>query len=151
MMGTSVEFSKAYTAKESFISFSNLTTPPTLCHWILLRNLLTRFSCRLVFVSHVIANAIAETVQDPMTLVSLGVPFLLRYNQQESLRIIYIYTHIFLDPGGLQMTQYSQKELLKIIYIYICIWVVVKIVVPFWVLSIVRHIVFRGLKRGPQF
>ena len=29
------------------------------------------------------------------------------------------------------------------------IWVVVKIMVPFWLLIIVRHLVFRGLKRGP--
>ena len=28
-------------------------------------------------------------------------------------------------------------------------WVVVKIMVPFWVLSILRHLVFRGPKRGP--
>ena len=28
-------------------------------------------------------------------------------------------------------------------------WVVVKILVPFWVLSIIRHLVFRGPKKGP--
>ena len=28
-------------------------------------------------------------------------------------------------------------------------WVVVKMIVPFWVLSIVRHVVFGGPKRGP--
>ena len=27
-----------------------------------------------------------------------------------------------------------------------CIWVVVKILVPFWVLSIIRHLIFRGPK-----
>ena len=30
-------------------------------------------------------------------------------------------------------------------------WGVVKIVVPFWVLKILRHLVFRGPKRGPYF
>ena len=29
------------------------------------------------------------------------------------------------------------------------IWVVVKTTVPFWILSIIRHLVFRGPKRGP--
>ena len=29
------------------------------------------------------------------------------------------------------------------------IWVVVKIIVLFWVLSIIRHLVFRGPNRGP--
>ena len=28
-------------------------------------------------------------------------------------------------------------------------FVVVKIIVPFWVLSIIRHLTFRGPKRGP--
>ena len=28
------------------------------------------------------------------------------------------------------------------------IWVAVKIMVPFWVLNIIRHLVFRGPKRG---
>ena len=31
----------------------------------------------------------------------------------------------------------------------ILIWVVVKIMVPFWVLGIIRHLIFRGPKRGP--
>ena len=31
----------------------------------------------------------------------------------------------------------------------ICMWVVVQIMVPFWVLSIIRHLLFRGPKRGP--
>ena len=31
------------------------------------------------------------------------------------------------------------------------IWAVVKIVVPFWVLSIIRHRVLRGPKRDPDF
>ena len=31
------------------------------------------------------------------------------------------------------------------------IWVVVKIMVPFWVLSIIRHLVFRDPKRGHNF
>ena len=30
-------------------------------------------------------------------------------------------------------------------------WVVVKIMAPFWVLSIIRHLVFRGPKGGPKF
>ena len=28
-------------------------------------------------------------------------------------------------------------------------WVVVKIMVPFWVLNIIRHLVFRVPKKGP--
>ena len=31
------------------------------------------------------------------------------------------------------------------------IWVVVKVMVPFWALSVVRHLVFRGRSRGRQF
>ena len=31
------------------------------------------------------------------------------------------------------------------------IWVVVKMMVPFWVLSIIRHLVFRGPKKRPWF
>ena len=34
-------------------------------------------------------------------------------------------------------------------YLLLGIWVVVKIVVPFWVLSMMRHLVFRGPKTGP--
>ena len=30
-------------------------------------------------------------------------------------------------------------------------WVVIKIMVPFWVLSIIRHLVFSGPKKGPEF
>ena len=30
----------------------------------------------------------------------------------------------------------------------LAMWAVVKIIVPFWVLSIIRHLVFRGPKRG---
>ena len=32
-----------------------------------------------------------------------------------------------------------------------CTWVVVKIMVPFLVLCIMQHLVFRGPKRGPWF
>ena len=32
---------------------------------------------------------------------------------------------------------------------YDCIWVVVKIMVLFWVLIIVRHLIFRVPKKGP--
>ena len=32
-----------------------------------------------------------------------------------------------------------------------CTWVVVRIAVPFWVLSVIRHLVCRGPKRGPKF
>ena len=35
------------------------------------------------------------------------------------------------------------------IYIYIHVWVVVKITVPFEVLHTVRHLIFRGLQKGP--
>ena len=31
------------------------------------------------------------------------------------------------------------------------VWVVVKILVHFWVRFIIRHLAFRGPKRGPQF
>ena len=31
----------------------------------------------------------------------------------------------------------------------ICFWVVVKTMVPFWVLNITRHLIFNGPKRGP--
>ena len=44
------------------------------------------------------------------------------------------------------------------IYMYVCmvfgpnsIWVVVKIMVPCWVLSIIRHLVFRGPKKDHYF
>ena len=30
-------------------------------------------------------------------------------------------------------------------------WVVVKTMVPFWVLSIIRHLIFRGPKKGTIF
>ena len=33
--------------------------------------------------------------------------------------------------------------------IYHTIWVVVKIMVPFWVLIIIRHLIFRVPKKGP--
>ena len=33
----------------------------------------------------------------------------------------------------------------------VCKWVVVKIMVPFWVLSMIRHLISRGPKTGPQF
>ena len=36
-----------------------------------------------------------------------------------------------------------------IILITSTIWMVVKIMVPFRVLSIIRHLVFRGPKKGP--
>ena len=42
---------------------------------------------------------------------------------------LYIYIHIY-------------------IYIFFCVWVVVKIRVPFGVLSIIRHLIFRVLKKG---
>ena len=32
-----------------------------------------------------------------------------------------------------------------------CYWVVVKIMVPVWVLGIIRHLVFLGPKRGHQY
>ena len=32
-----------------------------------------------------------------------------------------------------------------------CTWVVVKILVFFWVLDMILHLVFRGPKRGPSF
>ena len=35
------------------------------------------------------------------------------------------------------------------LFIKSLIWVVVKILVLFWVLHTIRHVVFRGLKRGP--
>ena len=31
------------------------------------------------------------------------------------------------------------------------IWVVVKIMVPFWIPIIIRHLIFRVPKKGPQF
>ena len=34
-------------------------------------------------------------------------------------------------------------------YIWMDIWVVVKIMVPLWVLNIVRHLIFRVPKKGP--
>ena len=34
---------------------------------------------------------------------------------------------------------------------YIYIWVVVKIMVPFWVLIIILHLIFRVPKRGHNF
>ena len=34
-------------------------------------------------------------------------------------------------------------------YMYTYIWVVIKIMVPFWALGIIRHLVFRGPRRGP--
>ena len=47
------------------------------------------------------------------------------------------------------MGMYSVFEYLDPLGIYISIWVVVKIMVPFWVLINIRHLVFRGPKRGP--
>ena len=31
----------------------------------------------------------------------------------------------------------------------VCIWVVVKIMVPFWIPNIIRHLIFRVPKKGP--
>ena len=33
--------------------------------------------------------------------------------------------------------------------VWVCMWVDVKITVPFWVLAGIRHLVVRGPKRGP--
>ena len=41
------------------------------------------------------------------------------------------------------------KELIGIVYGYVGIWVVVKIMVPFWVPIIIRHLIFRVPKKGP--
>ena len=37
------------------------------------------------------------------------------------------------------------------ICMYVYIWVVVKIMVPFWVLIIIRHLLFGVPQRGPNF
>ena len=38
---------------------------------------------------------------------------------------------------------------LGLLQVFVTIWVVVKIMVPFWVLIIIRHLLFRVPKKGP--
>ena len=40
--------------------------------------------------------------------------------------------------------------LYKYIYIW-SIWVVFKIMVPFWIPILIRHLIFRVAKKGPEF
>ena len=37
------------------------------------------------------------------------------------------------------------------IWCCIYIWEVVKILAPFWIPIIIRHLIFRGPKKGPEF
>ena len=46
------------------------------------------------------------------------------------------------------MREWSMKTVIED-YIGTTIWVVVKIMVPFWVPIIVRHLLFRVPKKGP--
>ena len=67
-------------------------------------------------------------------------------------------TEVYTEPIGalelateLQQVRYLQLLAQLCYQLLEAMWVVVKIMVPFWVLSIIRHLVLRGPKRGPQF
>ena len=47
------------------------------------------------------------------------------------------------------LSAFSSEAWLRLLTFYVCRWVVVKIMVPFGLLSTVRQLVFRGPKRGP--
>ena len=50
-------------------------------------------------------------------------------------------------PSGSKDLTGDPIHIIHNIYIYIYLWVLVKIMVPFWVLSRIRHLVFRGPRR----
>ena len=45
--------------------------------------------------------------------------------------------------------EFARQKLSDNPYMYIYTWVVVKIMVPFWVLIIIRHLLFRVPEKGP--
>ena len=59
-------------------------------------------------------------------------------------RCVCVYVHIY-------MHVLYYNNMCVYIYTYIYIWVVVKIMVHFWIPIIIRHLIFRVPKKGPQF
>ena len=56
-----------------------------------------------------------------------------------------------LAKSSLDLLPIPQPSRMRRRHVGTCPWVVVRIMVPFWVLSIVRHLVFRGPKRDRNF
>ena len=52
------------------------------------------------------------------------------------------------DPGHWPELIQSKTTSIQYVLVYIDIWVVAKIMVPFWVPNIIRHLLFRVPKRG---
>ena len=72
--------------------------------------------------------------------------------QEESLNVA---QYSFLEGHATQISQASDVQLLRTAafrdHTMAQSWVVVKTMVPFWALNIVRHLVFEGPKKGPYF
>ena len=63
---------------------------------------------------------------------------------------IILHWGLYMGPALFSKAHEPNKSLgAKVVYIVSLIWVVVKIMVPFWLTIIIRHLTFRVPKKGP--